>query len=40
MIGYFLFDCLACVPCLIYEAKDGFTTDLEVKEEHIEDVVY
>ena len=35
MIGWFLgpfwFDCLACVPVLIYEAIHGFTTDYDEK---------
>ena len=26
-IGYFLFDCLACVPVLLYEMLHGFKTD-------------
>mmetsp|Transcript_37788 Transcript_37788/g.45982 ORF Transcript_37788/g.45982 Transcript_37788/m.45982 type:complete len:159 (+) Transcript_37788:1526-2002(+) len=39
-IGYFMFDCLACVPVLIYEAADGFSTDEEVKLRHIETTQY
>ena len=33
--GYFLFDFLACVPVLLYEAAHGFTTDYEEKYEQI-----
>lgn len=31
--GYFLFDFLACVPVLLYEAGYGFTTDFDEKTE-------
>ena len=29
MFGYFLFDALACIPILLYEGSNGFTTDLD-----------
>lgn len=34
-IGYFLFDCLACVPVLFFELTHGFTTDPDRVNEHI-----
>lgn len=39
-LGYFLFDSLACVPVILYEAAHGFTTDPEEKEEQIESQAY
>ena len=39
-IGYFLFDCLACVPVLFYEASDGFTNDEDIIMDHIESQQY
>ena len=35
MFGYFLFDVLACLPVLSYEAINGFKTDYDDKWEQI-----
>ena len=39
-IGYFLFDCLACIPVLSYEASDGFSTHEEFVMNHIDSRQY
>ena len=39
-IGYFLFDCLACIPVLVYEAVDGFSTKDDVVQDHIDSTQY
>lgn len=39
-IGYFLFDCLACIPVLSYEVVGGFTTDEDEKRRQIESMQY
>lgn len=29
--GYFIFDCLACIPIVVFEASNGFSNDKEEK---------
>jgi hypothetical protein len=38
--SFFVFDILACLPIFVYEAMNGFTTDLSVKEEAIDHSLY
>lgn len=35
MLGYFIFDFLACAPVLVYELTNGLTTNYDKKYEQI-----